>query len=229
MIAAVVPPAVSVPAGSVHITPRRIEDFRLRVESVSDARARLKTIKGVRFSEWGVVEAEVKEGYAVLPPAESPNGDLNFIYVQHRHGRHESRPQMALQEGLPRLNGALATTYLHDSHNLFVIGGNAEDMMVAANTLIECGGGIVAVQNGKVLSLAAFPIAGMLSPKSPDEVARDFASVREAAGQVAEWKLPYWIFKSLEGMSLACNPFPYLTDLGLADGKLGELVGIEAR
>jgi adenine deaminase len=85
------------------------------------------------------------------------------------------------------------------------------------------------VQNGKVLSLAAFPIAGMLSPKSPDEVARDFASVREAAGQVAEWKLPYWIFKSLEGMSLACNPFPYLTDLGLADGKLGELVGIEAR
>ena len=41
---------------------------------------------------------------------------------------------------------------------------------------------------------------------------------------VAEWKLPYWIFKTLEGMSLACNPFPYLTDHGLADGLRGELV-----
>ncbi len=27
-------------------------------------------------------------------------------------------------------------------------------------------------------------------------------------------------------MSLACNPFPTLTDLGLADGLSGELTGI---
>ena len=57
-------------------------------------------------------------------------------------------------------------------------------------------------------------------------VAHAFAAVREAAGHVAEWKLPYWIFKSLEGMSLACNPFPYLTDLGLADGLHGDLVDL---
>ncbi len=67
----------------------------------------------------------------------------------------------------------------------------------------------------------------MLSPNSPQQVADAFTAVREAAGLVAEWKLPYWIFKTLEGMSLACNPFPYLTDLGLADGLLGELVSIE--
>ncbi len=83
------------------------------------------------------------------------------------------------------------------------------------------------MQDGKVLSVAEFPIAGMLSPNPPEQVASAFTAVREAAGLVAEWKPPYWIFKTLEGMSLACNPFPYLTDLGLADGLSGELVEIE--
>ena len=82
------------------------------------------------------------------------------------------------------------------------------------------------MQDGKILAVAEFPIAGMLSPEPPEEVARQFQAIREAAGQVAEWKEPYWIFKSLEGMSLACNPFPYLTDLGLADGLKGELVNL---
>ena len=228
MTEAITPPPVAAPAGSVHIAPRSVDDFRLRVQSLTNGRTRLKTIKGVRFSCWGETEVEVRDGYAVLPAADATNGDLNFLYLQHRHGKHEAPPHMALQQGLARLKGALATTYLHDSHNLFVIGGNAEDMALAANTLIACGGGIAVVQEGKVLALAEFPIAGMLSPKPPAEVARDFQSVREAASKVAEWKQPYWIFKSLEGMSLACNPFPYLTDLGLIDGALGKLVSIEA-
>jgi adenine deaminase len=219
----VVAPAVEAPGRTVYIAPRRVEDFRLAVKGVANGRVRLKTIKGVRFSEWSEVEVEVRNGFVELPSLD----DLNFIYVQHRHGRHDALPQIALQEGLPRLKGALATTYLHDSHNLFVIGGNPDDMQLAANTLISCGGGIAAVQNGRLLSVAEFPIAGMLSQKSPGEVAEAFEAVRQAAGQVAEWKPPYWIFKTLEGMSLACNPFPYLTDLGLADGLLGEFVEME--
>ena len=227
MLEPVTAPRVETPGGSVHLSPCGAEDFRLPVRSVRDGRARLKTIEGVRFSAWGEAEVEVRDGFAVLPPANGTGDDLNLLFVQHRHGRHEALPQVALQAGLPRLKGALATTYLHDAHNLFVIGGDAEDMRIAANTLIECGGGIAAVQGGKVLGVAKFPIAGMLSPGSPKEVARDFTAVREAAGLVAEWKPPYWIFKTLEGMSLACNPFPYLTDLGLADGLLGKLVSIE--
>ena len=163
---------------------------------------------------------EVREGRAVLPE----DGDLNLLYVQHRHGRYEAKPQVALQEGLPRLRGALATTYLHDAHNLFAIGGNERDMQVAVNALIACGGGIAVAQDGALLSVAEFPIAGMLSPESPEHVARHFEAIRTAAGTVATWKPPYWIFKTLEGMSLACNPFPYLTDQGLADGLEGKLV-----
>ena len=45
----------------------------------------------------------------------------------------------------------MASTVAHDAHNLLVVGTNDEDMALAANTLIQCGGGECIVQNGKVL------------------------------------------------------------------------------
>ena len=227
MLGAIEPPACPAPPGTMHLSPCTADDFRLPVAGLQNGKATLKSIKGVRFSEWSSVEVEVRDGYALLPPVEERD-DLNLIFVQHRHGRHAARPHLAIQEGLRRLRGAIATTYLHDSHNLFVIGGNERDMLLAANALIACGGGIAVAQNGELLSVDEFPIAGMLSSQPPQEVAHQFAAVREAAGKVAEWQLPHWTFKSLEGMSLACNPFPYLTDLGLADGLLGQLVEMDA-
>lgn len=46
-----------------------------------------------------------------------------------------------------------AQTVAHDAHNLLVAGTNDADMALAANTLIECGGGLCAVADGKVLAL----------------------------------------------------------------------------
>ncbi|HEY0306742.1 MAG TPA: adenine deaminase C-terminal domain-containing protein [Acidobacteriaceae bacterium] len=220
MIVPIQPPNVPTPAGSMKLEPRTEEDFRLVKKGTQNGRIRFKTIKGVRFSEWSEATVDVHDGYAMLPEG----GELNLIYMQHRHGKHSALPQVALQEGLRQLKGAIATTYIHDSHNLFVIGGNPRDMAVAANALIASGGGIAVAQDGKILSIAAFPVAGMISEEPPEAVAKVFAAVRAAAGEVAEWKLPYWIFRTLEGMSLACNPFPHLTDLGLADGKTAEFV-----
>lgn len=220
MIHPVAAASVPAPRDTVKVASAQLDDFRVKIPNASHT-ARVRSIKGVRFSEWSELEVEVRDGSVVLP------ADVNLLYVQHRHGVHHQGSHTALQEGLPQLKGAIATTYLHDSHNLFVIGGNPEDMKVAADALIASGGGIAVAQNGRILSIIEYPIAGMLSEKSPPEVARDFQAVREAAGRVAEWKPPYWIFKSLEGMSLACNPFPYLTDLGLIDGRLGELVSTQ--
>ena len=42
-----------------------------------------------------------------------------------------------------RLNGALATTISHDSHNIIVAGDNDADMLAAVNALEQFGGGIV--------------------------------------------------------------------------------------
>jgi len=71
----------------------------------------------------------------------------------------------------------------------------------------------------------------MLSLEPPAEVARAHQAVVEATGKVCTWHPPYRTFKALGGQSLACNPGPHLTDLGLTDGttkEIRELVVAEA-
>ena len=96
-------------------------------------------------------------------------------------------------------------------------------MALAANTVIEMRGGITVVQDGRVSARIAYPVAGLLSDKSPAEVAREHRRVVEAAGEICTWLPPYRTFKALEGQSLACNPGPHLTDQGLTDGTTKEI------
>jgi adenine deaminase len=108
-----------------------------------------------------------------------------------------------------------------------VLGGTPHDMQLAANTLIQCGGGMAVVQDGAVLALVELPVAGMLSELSPSALADKFRALRDAADRVTEWKPPYWTFKAIEGTCLACNPGPHLTDLGLTDGSTQALVSTQ--
>ena len=74
-------------------------------------------------------------------------------------------------------NGAFATTVSHDSHNLTVFGGNEEDLALAANTVIEMGGGLAVASKGRVLAQLALPIAGLVTEKTTELVAEDFKSI----------------------------------------------------
>ena len=96
-------------------------------------------------------------------------------------------------------------------------------MALAANTVIDMGGGNAVVKDRRVTAKIAYPVAGMLSLKSPGEVAREHHAVVEATGQVCEWQQPYRTFKALQGQCLACNPGPHLTDLGLTDGTAKDI------
>jgi adenine deaminase len=188
------------------------DDFRVRVPEVSNGRAVLQTIKGARFNSWSEVEVEVRDGFAIVPP------DLSVMAIVHRHGRNDPKPQVAIIEGWERWRGAFATSYSHDSHNLIVYGHDAAEMALAANTVIGMKGGTAVVKDGKVAASLAYPVAGMLSLDGPEEVARAHKRIVEVAGEICTWQLPYRTFKALSGQSLACNPGPHLTDLGLTDG-----------
>lgn len=188
------------------------DDFRVRVPEVSNGRAVLQTIKGARFNSWSEVEVEVRGGFAIVPP------DLSVMAIVHRHGRNDPKPQVAIIEGWERWRGAFATSYSHDSHNLIVYGHDAAEMALAANTVIGMKGGTAVVKDGKVAASLAYPVAGMLSLDGPEEVARAHKRIVEVAGEICTWQLPYRTFKALSGQSLACNPGPHLTDLGLTDG-----------
>ncbi|MDF3828250.1 MULTISPECIES: adenine deaminase [unclassified Pseudocitrobacter] len=203
---------------TMHLAPLSPDDFALRIADVEHGDARLKHIRGARFTEWGEVDVQIREGRVVLPTG------FSLIWVQHRHGRHEAKPQIALLEGWGELQGAIATSYSHDSHNLVVLGRCSQEMALAANTLIASGGGMALSQHGEIVAHVAMPIAGMLSDLPAPELAAAFRNLRERSGDIADWQPPYRVFKAIEGTCLACNAGPHLTDLGLTDGATRQII-----
>lgn len=209
---------VAPPRDTLQLAPLSAEDFILKVGGIHHGVARLRHIRGARFTQWGEVEVQIRDGKVQLPDG------FSLIWVKHRHGRHQATPQIALLEGWGELRGAIATSYSHDSHNLVVLGRDAEEMARAANRLIASGGGMALAQRGEILAHVAMPIAGMLSDLPAAELARQFRELRELSAEIADWEPPYRVFKAIEGTCLACNAGPHLTDLGLTDGTTRRIV-----
>jgi adenine deaminase len=220
MLEKIPPSPVQRPRSTMKLAPLTRDDCRVRVPGIESGRARIRTIKGARFTAWSAVEVEVRDGYAGIPPG------CAVMLARHRHGRHAAPVQQAVVEDWGEPRGAIATTYSHDSHNLVAIGREPEDLQAAANALVACGGGMAVARAGKVLRVAAMPVAGMLSEEEPECVAASYRAIRAAADEVMDWKPPYRIFKAIQGTALACNPGPHLTDLGLTDGTTGEILPI---
>jgi adenine deaminase len=211
-------PNVTAPRDTLRLQPLAAGDFVLKVPAIRHGKATLRHIKGARFTQWNETTVEVRNGEVQLPPG------FSLIWVQHRHGRHQATPQLALLEGWGELRGAIATSYSHDSHNLVVLGRDAADMALAANALIASGGGMALSQNGEILAQVAMPIAGMLSDLPAAELAKQFKNLRDLSARIADWEPPYRVFKAIEGTCLACNAGPHLTDLGLTDGSTRQIV-----
>lgn len=209
---------VIAPRNTMRLEKLTGEDFRLKIPGLINGKARLRNIKGARFTQWSEVTVAVRDGAVQIPE------EFSLIWVQHRHGRHDATPKMALLEGWGELRGAIATSYSHDSHNLVVLGRDPADMVLAANQLIDSGGGMALAQNGNLLAKVDMPIAGMLSDLPANILAAQFKNLRELSAQIADWEPPYRVFKAIEGTCLACNNGPHLTDLGLTDGGLREII-----
>lgn len=201
--------------GSMKLPQRKADDFRVASEG---SKVRLATIDRPRFTQWGEVEAEVKDGFVVPPEG------ATMISVTHRHGKAEPVTKTGFLTGWGSWNGAFATTVSHDSHNLTVFGGNAEDMALAANAVITAGGGMAVASEGKVTALLPLPLSGLVSDAPLKDVAKAFEALRAAVGEVVEWQPPYLVFKACFGATLACNIGPHQTDMGIADVLTGRVM-----
>lgn len=201
--------------GSMKLPLRAVNDFRVASEG---AKVRLATIDRPRFTQWGEAEADVKDGFVVPPEG------ATMISVTHRHGMAEPVTRTGFLTGWGNWNGAFATTVSHDSHNLTVFGGNAEDMALAANAVITAGGGMAVASKGKVTALLPLPLSGLVSDAPLEDVAKAFEELRAAVGRVVEWQPPYLVFKACFGATLACNIGPHQTDMGIADVLTGKVM-----
>ncbi len=140
--------------------------------------------------------------------------DVLFMANIERYGQ-ERPPGLGLVKGMGLKSGALASSVAHDSHNLMVIGTNATDMTLAANTLIENGGGFVVVNHGKVQALVKLPIAGLLSLQSAEEIKSGIEQLKKAfRSQGVTLDEP---FIQMAFLALPVIPTLKLTDRGLVD------------
>jgi len=191
------------------------EDFQVPVPDAS--KARIRTVRTPRTTQWGERDVDVKDGHVTLPP------DTALMAVFNRYGEN-SAPGLGVLEGWGDWSATIGTTILHDSHNLAVFGRNPEDMALVANTLIASGGGMAVARNGQIVAHVPLPVCGLLSPEKLDVVSQQFAAVRDAAAAATTWDGPTAMIKLVTGASLACNPGPHVTDLGITDGMTGEII-----
>ena len=131
--------------------------------------------------------------------------------------RHKATGSMGkgFVSGFSIKEGAVASTVAHDAHNLLVVGTNDADMALAANTLVEAGGGMVVVKAGEVLALNPLPIAGLMSEDPIKEVAERVAQI-DAAWKTLGCSMVS-PFMTMALLSLAVLPELRLTNQGLVD------------
>ncbi|HET7880427.1 MAG TPA: adenine deaminase C-terminal domain-containing protein [Acetobacteraceae bacterium] len=205
------------PLHTMHVRPLSPDDFVLRAGGVNAGQVRLRTVARPRFTEWGEAVAEVRDGAVALPD------DVILMAVVHRHAKAAAAPVLGVLQGWSTWRGALATSIAHDSHNLVVFGREPADLAAAANAVIASGGGMAVATRGAVTAVLRLPVCGLLSDAPAANVAAELRALRAAADAIIDWQPPLLTFKAIVGASLACNPGPHVTDVGITDGSTGEV------
>lgn len=203
---------------SIHVLPLEAADLVMKTGEPGAARALVNTIACGKVSTRTQREEHwvpVKGG--VLQPAEAGLMKMAIVY-RHGYGPEKApgkEVSLGLISGFPDFKGAIATTYAHDSHNLVVYGADDADMVLAANHLLEMGGGLCAVLNGEVIGQVELPLAGLLSEAEAEPLTRSFEGLFAAVERLGLDHAHPMTFLTL--MALAVSLEIKCTDIGLVD------------
>lgn len=200
---------------SLHLEPLSAEDFYIKPEG---KRCRvIKTVKNQVLTDEWITDIDFTKNNGV-----DVARDILKLAVVERHKRTGHRG-IGFISGIGLKKGAIASTVSHDSHNLIVIGTNDSDMALAANHLIEIGGGYVAVKDGKVIADMPLPIAGLMSFNSAAESAEINEKIRNT---VYELGVPTDIapLMTMSFVSLSVIPSIKMTTQGLVDVNTQKLL-----
>lgn len=139
--------------------------------------------------------------------------DILKIAVFERH-KGTGHYYVGYIKGLGIKNCAIAQTISHDSHNIIVVGDKDEDMLNAANALIEAGGGIAIAAEGTIKGLLELPIGGLMKEAPVEQVAQELKLLRTVLKEFSDEE-DQDIFLTLSFMSLPVIPHIKITPKGL--------------
>lgn len=195
------------------LIPASGETVLLNTISFRDGDPFFTTLKQNRFKvRNGAADIDSLANYATMAVVERHNATGNI--------------GLAPAENIGLLSGAVAGTVSHDSHNLFVFGTNADDMLLAARHLIRAGGGFAAARDGQIIGDVCLPVCGLASSKPVGEIARELAGMKAILnGMGIRNQSPVHF---LTWFCLAVLPEVRLTDHGLIDTVSQTLLSVYA-
>lgn len=192
---------------TVHHAPLTAADFQYHTDH-KDGSVIVKTINSIGpfVRKQRNVTLTVKNG--IVSP--DINQDVALVSVIERYGINGNQSHGFIS-GWSFKQGAIATTAAPDDNNLVVAGVNYDDMALAANTLIQQGGGQVVVVNGQTVANLPLPIAGICTDLPVEELAAKEKQLQDGARQIGS-QLPDPIFY------LSFLPITAIPDLAITDG-----------
>ena len=138
--------------------------------------------------------------------------DVLKIAVVERYG--DNNVANGFIKGFGLNKGAIASSVAHDSHNIVVVGYDAEMMAEAVNMVIENKGGISVVSEDFADALS-LPIAGLMTNKDANAVAKKLKILHHMASALGcKLDSP---FMTMAFMSLLVIPSLKISDKGLFD------------
>lgn len=209
---------------SMHVKSLTIEDFTIKAPIANGkVKVNLMEYKDLLLSSTLVSteDIEVKDGNLVLN-----DDDLKFVAVINRHPNNDNIA-LGVVRGFGTKTGALASTVSHDSHNLTIVYDTPENALIAAQALIECGGGMCAVNEQEILYTLALPLAGLISLKPAEELSIDSAKMKDANRTLGLVDMENPLLRIVT-LALPVIPEAKMSDLGLINVLKKELIPLFA-
>lgn len=182
----------------------------------------MDTLPWIPITQPREVELDCVDGYVRCDVEQ----DVLYIAQVERYGKNGNIGK-AFMGGFHMTSGAIASTVGHDNHNVIVMGTNFEDMVQAVNRLIEIGGGQILVDGGEIVKEVAYPICGLLSDLSAEELAAEKAQLNAACAErgciisIPMMFLSFICLAALPGFAITDHGFVDVMSLQVIDPVLG--------
>ncbi|MCF8144372.1 MAG: adenine deaminase [Deltaproteobacteria bacterium] len=151
----------------------------------------------------------------------APERDLLKLAVVERH-TGSGNIGLGLVSGFGLLEGAIASSIAHDSHNVIVAGVTDEEICRAVEVVRDMGGGLAVVRGHEICASVPLEIGGLMSAQPLQRMVPQLKMIKRAAVELGcPLEDPFMV---LSFLALPVIPELKLTDKGLVDVNRFELV-----
>lgn len=203
---------------------------RFRRAKISPSSVRLKQ-QGSKVKVIEVIDGELltTSFTADLPVKEDcieadASRDILKIVVLNRY-EENAQPVVGFIKGFNLKQGAIAASIAHDSHNIIAVGVHDLDIVSGINAIIDAGGGMTVVAEGRCTTLP-LEYAGLMTATKGEQVAQLYNSINQKTKSLGcTLSAP---FMTLSFMALLVIPSLKIGDQGLFDGDQFQLTSVFA-